>query len=97
MEKEIRIEVDKASNSVIALDDGAIIGHCAYSLSEEGNYVITQTKVDASYTGQGIAKRLVLALVEESKKENRKIVPVCSYATRLLLDKEEDKDLVIPE
>lgn len=97
MEKEIRIEVDKASNSVIALDDGVIIGHCAYSLSEEGNYVITQTKVDASYTGQGIAKRLVLALVEESEKENRKIVPVCSYAKRLLLDKEEYKDVVIPE
>jgi predicted GNAT family acetyltransferase len=48
---------------------------------EKGNNVIVanHTYVDPSLRGQGIAKMLLETLVDFARKENKKIIPVCSY------------------
>ena len=41
---------------------------------------VMHTVVDESLRGQGTAGKLMLALVEKMKKENRKLELTCSYA-----------------
>lgn len=42
--------------------------------------VIDHTFVDPSLRGQGIAKQLVDRVVAYARTENKKILPLCSYA-----------------
>lgn len=46
--------------------------------------VIDHTYVSAELRGHGIARQLVLLAVEQAQKEGRLIVPLCSYAARVL-------------
>ncbi len=51
-----------------------------YTYASAGIYVIDHTYVDPLHQGQGIAKKLVLAVVEKARNENKKIVPLCPFA-----------------
>ena len=49
-----------------------------------GCWVITHTEVDPAYGGQGIARRLIEEIVAEARRAGKKIVPLCSYADKML-------------
>ncbi len=51
---------------------------------------VDHTYVSPSLRGQGIARKLVMLVVEHAKKEGLLIVPLCSYAQMVL---EEDPEL----
>ncbi|MGH0051812.1 MAG: GNAT family N-acetyltransferase [Sphaerochaetaceae bacterium] len=51
---------------------------------------IDHTYVSPSLRGQGIARKLVMLVVEYAKTEGVQIVPLCSYAQMIL---EEDPEL----
>jgi len=51
---------------------------------------IDHTYVSPSLRGQGIARKLVMLVVEQVRKEGKLIVPLCSYAQMVL---EEDPEL----
>ncbi len=51
---------------------------------------IDHTYVSPSLRGQGIARKLMMLVVEQVKKEGKLIVPLCSYARMIL---EEDPEL----
>ena len=74
-----------------AIVDDEIIGVCEYEIVD-GKWAITHTMVDDRFTGQGIAKKLVIKIVEESRINGVKIIPICSYAKKLLEGNEEYKD-----
>ena len=90
---EIKVIYSKESNRSVALDGEKEIGVCAVSL-KDGAWVIETTKVDEAYGGMGIAKRLVLAVVEAARAEGVKIIPICSYAKHVLDGKEEFLDVL---
>ena len=88
MNDEIKIEyLEEQNQSVAVNDEGVYIGYCEYEI-KDNNWVITHTVVSPLYGGRGIAKQLVLRLVEEARKRNIKILPICSYAVKVLLNKE---------
>ena len=62
------------------------IGECDFRRTDEG-FVIYHTEVLPEYEGKGIAKRLVFRLLEAAEKEGMKVIPVCSYAAKVLLGK----------
>ena len=73
--------------------DGKQIGECDISVS--GNiWTITHTGVRPEYGGRGIAKKLVLCVTEAARANKAKIVPLCSYANKVMSDKEEFKDVL---
>ena len=74
-----------------AIVDDEIIGVCEYELIN-GKWAITHTVVDEKFKGQGIAKKLVLKVVEEARINGVKLIPVCSYAKKMLEGNEEFKD-----
>jgi hypothetical protein len=51
--------------------------------------IIDHTYVSTELRGQGIARILVMLVVEQAQKEGRSIVPLCSYAARVLNEKPE--------
>ena len=59
-----------------------------------GCWVITHTEVDPAYGGQGIARRLIEEIIAEARRTGKKIVPVCSYAEKMMRDREEYTDVL---
>ncbi|MBQ9663059.1 MAG: N-acetyltransferase [Oscillospiraceae bacterium] len=66
-----------------AYDGAQEIGECCYSVS--GNiWTIYHTEVDPAYGGQGIARKLVLAVKEAADEAGADVTSTCSYAYKVL-------------
>ena len=76
-----------------AYDRGKQIGECEYSPSE-GKWIIAHTFVEPAYEGKGIAKKLVLKVVEAARAQGVKIVPLCSYAKRMMTGNPDFQDVL---
>ena len=76
-----------------AYKDEELIGGCEFCLKDE-KWVITHTGVRPAYGGQGIARRLVTCVIEAARANQVKIVPLCSYAKKLMEGKDEFKDVL---
>lgn len=63
-------------------------------VENEDNIEIRRVFVDESLRGQKIASKLVFEVVQKARRENKKIVPICSYAVKEFETKEEYKDLL---
>ena len=72
------------------------IGESTYAKSDKV-WIIDHTFVEKSYGGQGIAGRLVAKLVEEARKNDIKIIPLCSFAKREFKLKKEYLDVLLKE
>ena len=88
MDIEIDIRFDKANNQSIAMVNNDIIGRCSFTI-KDNKWYINHTVVKSEYGGRGIAKQLVSIIIDEARKQNIKIVPICSYAQKMILGKEE--------
>ena len=77
------IQYEANSNRSAAYDGDHEIGKCCYSVS--GNtWTIYHTEVDPSYGGQGIAKKLVMAVKEAADQAGTDVISTCSYAYKVL-------------
>ncbi len=91
--EQIDIVFEPDGNRSAAYINGEQIGECEFSVS--GNvWTITHTGVRPEYGGRGIAKRLVLSVIDAARADNSKIVPLCSYAAKLMSGKEEFADVL---
>ncbi len=66
-------------NNSFKLDIKGVLSELVYNI-EGSNIYITKTYVPNQLRGRGIAKDLVLKVVEYARERNLKIIPVCSYA-----------------
>ena len=79
----IEIKYEKESNRAVAFIDNVEVGECVYEVGDNV-WNIIHTGVDSFYQGQGIAKKLVECIIENAKKENKKLTASCSYAKIVL-------------
>ena len=93
MDKEVEIRFDKTNSQSLAIINGDIIGRCSFTI-KDNKWYINHTVVKSEYGGRGIAKQLVSIIVDEARKQGVKIVPICSYAQKMLLGKEEYQDIL---
>ncbi len=77
----VRFEEEKHRSA--AYDGDKEIGVCLYREGPDG-WSIVSTRVDPAYGGKGIAKRLVYCVTEAAERNKQGVVPVCSYAVKLL-------------
>ena len=61
---------------------------------EGGRGVITHTEVDPAYGGQGIARRLIEEVIAAARRDGAKIVPLCSYAAKMMRRTDEYADVL---
>lgn len=94
--EQITVVFEPELNRSAAYIDGKHVGECEFTV--EGNiWSITHTGVDPAYGGRGIAKMLVLKVIEEARGQQVRIIPVCSYAKRVMEGKEEFLDVLAAE
>ena len=93
IQEEIVINFNQRESRSVALNEGNIIGYCQYK-EQDNVWSITHTVVKQEFGGRGIAKRLVLAVIEEARKQNKKINPICSYAKKMMESSDEYKDVI---
>ena len=87
------IEFEGDNNRSAAYKNGKLIGECEFE--DSGNrWVITHTGVRDAYEGKGIARKLVLKVIDAARAKGVKILPVCSYAKKLMTGKEEFQDVM---
>lgn len=72
MKKEI------STNQITYEEHDEFVGKIVFDRDDHYIYA-NSTAVDTKHRGKGIARKLVLDLIELAKKENKQIVPVCSY------------------
>ena len=64
-------------------------------IEDEGaRWVITHTEVDPAYGGQGIARRLIEEVIAAARRDGAKIVPLCSYAAKMMRRTDEYADVL---
>lgn len=78
---EIVFKLDE--NKTIAYDSEKKVGECDFEEIDD-IWNITHTEVDSDYQGQGIARKLVENVIENSQKYNKKITATCSYAKKII-------------
>ena len=91
--EQISIVFEEDCNRSAAYIDGKQIGECEFKVSDSV-WTITHTGVRPEYAGRGIAKKLVLKVIEAARTQDAKIVPLCSYAEKLMSGKEEYRDIL---
>ena len=77
-------------NRAVSYDNNIEIGECVFK-ELENIWNIIHTGVDRKYQGQGIAKRIVKCVIENSKECNKKVIAECSYAKKILETEIESK------
>ena len=91
--EQITVIFEQENNRSAAYNDGKYVGECEFTV-EGGVWSITHTGVDPDYGGRGIARMLVLKVIEEARKQHFRIDPICSYARRMMEGKEEYSDVL---
>ena len=89
---EIEIIYQMENKRSVALFNGQEIGECDYRWQDD-KWAILHTYVSPDFGGRGIAKMLVNKLVEKAREEGVKLLPICSYAKKLM-EKEEYQDVL---
>lgn len=89
----ICVAFEESGQQAVAYDGDKMIGECQYNIDRTGNWVIMHTGVRPEYNGRGIAKRLVECVIEAARERGVKIIPLCSYAQRMMIGKGEYKDV----
>ena len=89
--------------AIIQVVDGFQLGTPAEPLAkisttrrDDGSIVITHTFVSDTLKGQGIGGRLVQAVAEQARKEGVKIIPLCSYANKVMTKDDSFADVLAP-
>ena len=91
--EQINVVFEEDNCRSAAYIDENQIGECEISISGK-IWTITHTGVRPEYGRRGIAKKLVLMVIETARAKDAKIVPLCSYADKLMSGKEEFKDVL---
>ena len=92
MTDSINIVFEEELQRSAAYDGDKLIGECEY-IPSGNTWSITHTGVREAYGGRGIARLLVLKVIEAARAKGVKIKPVCSYAQKMMVGKEEFNDV----
>ena len=91
---EIKQIDDKKNGAFVVLDGDKKAGEMTYVLAGDDKIIIDHTEVDETYGGQGLGKKALLALVEWTRNNNIKVIPLCPFAKAQFDKNPEIKDVL---
>lgn len=80
---DVQIVFEPDQNRSAAYYEGQLIGECDYVVQGD-QWAIVHTEVAPAFGHQGIARRLVLLVAQEAEENGYSVLPVCSYAVKVL-------------
>jgi hypothetical protein len=93
--KDIDMEIKEQKNAFYIGDSiGSAIAVITFQPKGEDAIVIDHTFVKEEYRKQGIAHSLVMKVADYARRENKKIVPQCSYAREMLTRDDRFEDVL---
>lgn len=82
------MEIIKEDRRYYIDDNGVVAAEMTYSPAGDTMIIIDHTDVNDNYRGQGLGRKLLDRVVEDARKSNIKIIPLCPYA-KSVFDKDE--------
>lgn len=73
--------------------DGRLVGLAAYRRSD-GRISFTHTEVDESCEGRGFGSRLAAAALDDARRQNLRVLPLCPFVAHYVETHPEYQDLV---
>lgn len=70
-------------------ENGSMPAELVYSIPSADKIIIEHTEVADSLSGKGIGKQLVKAAVDFARANNKKIIPLCTFA-KSVFDRESE-------
>ena len=87
---DIKKEEHDTSGRLVAMDGEKEMGEMTYSLANDGQLlIVNHTGINKEYNGKGVGKGLFFKLVEMTRAEERKVMPLCPF-TRSMFEKHTD-------
>jgi predicted GNAT family acetyltransferase len=80
MEHSIEHKDEGTKGAFFIQVDGQRVAEMTYSRTNATLLIIDHTEVDASLSGQGIGRRLLVELVGWVRRTGTKVVPLCPFA-----------------
>ena len=74
--------------------DGKRLAEMSYSIAGDQMIIIEHTDVDASLRGTGAGKKLLAALVDWARAEQKKVIPICPFAKSVFEKTPEFQDVL---
>ncbi|MCX2474248.1 GNAT family N-acetyltransferase [Pedobacter sp. MC2016-05] len=71
-----------------AIENNVQAGKMSYVWAGETKIIIDHTEVNPEFSGKGIGKQLLMAVVENARENKIKILPLCPFA-KGVFDKDE--------
>lgn len=90
----IKSEQNESKGAAYYTENGSRLAEMTYSTANSALIIIDHTAVDDSLKGQGVGKKLLLAIVEKARKENFKVLPLCPFAKSVFDKHESIKDVL---
>lgn len=75
-------------------DEASAIAKVTYKDKDESTIIVDHTFVSEELRGQGVAGKLYTAITDYARKENKKIIPECSYIKSKIENTKSDHDLL---
>ncbi len=91
---QVKHTENDGSGDFTALIEGREAGKMTYTSTGENKFSLDHTEVISTYKGKGVGKELLKSAAEYARNNNYKIVPVCSYAKKLM-ERSSDYDDVL--
>ncbi len=89
----IKIVFEEENNRSAAYEGDIFAGECTISPSDNF-WIIDHTGVEEGFERRGIGAMLVAKVVEQARKNNVKILPLCPFAKREFEKKQEYSDIL---
>lgn len=86
----IKHEQEGSKGSFAISENDTVIAAMTYSKAGEDKIIIDHTEVSEDFKGQGLGKKLLLALIDYVRENNIKVIPLCPYAKSVF---DKDKSL----
>lgn len=77
-------EADDKRGKIVILEDEIPAGEISYVWSGTDKFIIEHTEAYDGFSGKGYAKKLVMKAVDYAIEKSVKIIPMCTYAHRVL-------------
>lgn len=75
-------------------DETSAIAYVTFKDKNESTIIVEHTFVSDELRGQGIAGKLYKTIIDYARKENKKIIPECSYIKSKMEQNKADQDLL---
>ena len=88
-------DIKQAENKFfIGQSEDKAIAEITFVNYDDNTIIIDHTYVDDQFRGQGIARKLLDKVVDYARNKNKKIIPECSYARKVMINNVEFSDVI---